>query len=565
MAAGERRLYRSHSVDAGDGVGVAGDAAIMKPLTAGKRFTRERLRSERGVALFLTLILVSTLSVLTVSLMFLSQSESFASGNYRLMTQARYGAEAGVQKAADYILSTDLTGPAALLAPSVQSPVQYGALGDVVLSSDPSHTSNFPDPAIIAAFQAATNGTLVAGNSTINFTAYATLLSVDKIKDAYTDVEKVVQTWQITSNATIVGIRKSTVEVSALLDSDKVPTIPYAAFGTDPGCGSLSFQGNVSTNSYNPFGLTGSTSPTMFDTGGDVGTNGNLTIQGSVDVKGNLSSPITGVGGCTNNGQGVASVAATGIGGNATIEGGAPLQLPQTVQMPTPPIPPYSGTPGPIGISSPNGSTCGALGLTAANCSVSGDVITLTNTTSTPLAIPYVQLSGQAKIVLTASSSSTVANAYNFDAISVGSSNNSIKIDTPSKDFDVKINISGLGPTGAITDPVLNISGGAKVGGYNTCAANNCSQYDSSLLQVIYGGTGTVYLEGNPDAAAVYYMPNANVTFSGTSSLYGAIIAHDLAINGAGNGISINYDQSLAGKGHTASPPMLASFSWKKY
>jgi hypothetical protein len=440
-------------------------------------------------------------------------------------------------------------------------------LGDVVLSSDPNHTSNFPDNAIIAAFQAATNGTLVAGNSTINFTAYATLLSVDKITDGYTGVQKVVQTWQITSNATIVGIRKSTVEVSALLDSDKVPTIPYAAFGTDPGCGSLSFQGNVSTNSYNPFGLTGSTSPTMFDTGGDVGTNGNLTIQGSVDVKGNLSSPVTGVGGCTNNGQGVASVAATQIGGNATIEGGAPLQLPQTVQMPTPPIPASSGIAGPIGISSPTAATCTALGLTAANCSVNvaTDTITLTNTSGTPLTIPYVQLSGNAKIVLTASADPTVTNAYNFDAISVGSANNSIKIDTPSKDFDVKVNISGLGPTGAITDPVLSISGGAKVGGYNTCTANNCSQYDSSLTQFIYGGTGNVYLEGNPDAAAVFYMPNANVTFSGTSSLYGAVIAHDLAINGAGNAISINYDQSLAGKGHTASPPMLASFTWKKY
>jgi hypothetical protein len=158
-----------------------------------------------------------------------------------------------------------------------------------------------------------------------------------------------------------------------------------------------------------------------------------------------------------------------------------------------------------------------------------------------------------------------VANAYNFDALSLGSSNNWIKVDTPSKDVDVKVMISGLGPTGAITDPVLDISGGAKAGGYNTCTANNCSQYDATLMQFIYGGTGSVHLQGNPDAAAVFYMPNANVLFDGNTSLYGAVIAHDLAIHGAGNSISINYDQGLAGKGHTASPPMLASFSWKKY
>jgi len=214
------------------------------------RMTRPgRMRSERGIALFLTLILVTTLSVLTVSMMFIAQSESFASGNYRLMTQARYGAEAGVQKAADYILNTDFSGSLGGLIPTVQSPVQFGGK-DVVLSSDPAIASNFPDAPTVAAFQAATNGTMVAGRSTINYTAYAKLLSLDKITDGYTGVAKLVQTWQITSDAWIAGIRKATVEVSALLDSDKVPTIAYGAFGTDPGCGSLNFSGHVKTNSY---------------------------------------------------------------------------------------------------------------------------------------------------------------------------------------------------------------------------------------------------------------------------------------------------------------------------
>jgi hypothetical protein len=75
-----------------------------------------RVRSERGVALFLALILISTLSVLSVSLMFLAQCESFSSGNYRLRTQARYGAEAGVQKTADYILNTYSSATAAGVA-----------------------------------------------------------------------------------------------------------------------------------------------------------------------------------------------------------------------------------------------------------------------------------------------------------------------------------------------------------------------------------------------------------------------------------------------------------------
>ena len=35
--------------------------------------------------------------------MFLSQTETYASMNYKMMSQARYGAEAGVEKAANFL------------------------------------------------------------------------------------------------------------------------------------------------------------------------------------------------------------------------------------------------------------------------------------------------------------------------------------------------------------------------------------------------------------------------------------------------------------------------------
>ncbi len=47
---------------------------------------------------------MTALSVLGASLMFLSQTETYASLNYRVMSQARYAAEAGVQKAANFLL-----------------------------------------------------------------------------------------------------------------------------------------------------------------------------------------------------------------------------------------------------------------------------------------------------------------------------------------------------------------------------------------------------------------------------------------------------------------------------
>jgi hypothetical protein len=299
-----------------------------------------------------------------------------------------------------------------------------------------------------------------------------------------------------------------------------------------------------------------------------------------VDVKGNLSSPVQGVGACTNNG-GVASTALT-QSGVATVEGGAPLKLPQTLQLPTPPTPPVSsmhgpgGNTDPVSITNPNGSTCGLIlqpPQDTANCSVSGNVITLKNTGPTPLNLPYMALGGQTKLVLTASDVPGIANSYNFNAIQLSSTNNSLKIESPSSTQDVKINIAGMYPDGTniTTVAVVDIGGGADVGGYTTTPANpantcaGCSQFDASLMQIIYGGTGTMNVAGNPSAAVVYYAPNAAVSFSGNSSLYGAIIAKTLAINGGGNSIAINYDQNLAGKGMTASAPMIASFSWKKY
>src|SRR3954453_15700115 len=69
-------------------------------------------RNEQGIALVITLFLMATLSALAVSMMFLAQTETASSRNYRTMSQARYAAEAGVHKATNYLLNPLLyTGP----------------------------------------------------------------------------------------------------------------------------------------------------------------------------------------------------------------------------------------------------------------------------------------------------------------------------------------------------------------------------------------------------------------------------------------------------------------------
>src|ERR1041385_7511989 len=103
--------------------------------------------NERGIALVLALFLITAMSILGASLMFLSQTETYASMNYRMMSQSRYAAEAGIQATAHYLLdqtsgtgyvmpvSTQLYPQAGYIYDVGQSPVRYNG-APVVLSYD---------------------------------------------------------------------------------------------------------------------------------------------------------------------------------------------------------------------------------------------------------------------------------------------------------------------------------------------------------------------------------------------------------------------------------------------
>src|SRR5579859_6222249 len=73
------------------------------------RHRSDMKRNEHGIALVITLFLMATLSALAVSMMFLAQTETAASRNYRTMSQARYAAEAGVHEMANYLMNTGYT------------------------------------------------------------------------------------------------------------------------------------------------------------------------------------------------------------------------------------------------------------------------------------------------------------------------------------------------------------------------------------------------------------------------------------------------------------------------
>src|SRR5690242_9672423 len=147
-------------------------------LKTSRRVMPMKHSNEKGVALLMTLILVLVISVMAASMMLLAQSETLSSANYRLMTQARYGAEAGLHAAANYLTNSATGYPGIGTSDPITayninvSPVTAGG-NPVVLSSLSGVTANYPVTAVKTAFTTASSNSLSVGPNTVNYTASA--------------------------------------------------------------------------------------------------------------------------------------------------------------------------------------------------------------------------------------------------------------------------------------------------------------------------------------------------------------------------------------------------------
>lgn len=472
---------------------------------------------EKGTALVVTMMLMLVLSVLSASMMFLAQTETASSASYKLLSQARYGAESGVHHAINYLTNTyALPGtPADPLAnyDLTRSPVTNVANGQpVILSSNAAVGSNYPIGAVQAAFNNAVRGTLAAGGQNVSYNASAKLLKMTPLT-TFGGVTTVVQTWEITADGTVAGARTATVEVTSMLEQQFVPAAAYAAFATGGGCGALNFHGNnTQTDSYTSAGLAVGVNPSVSDSGGNVGTNGNLTEGGGADIYGTLSTPRVGVGSCS-----AGNVSALSSSGGATVNGHNPpapgdiVQLPQAVTLPPPTVP--TGVP----TTSYNGN-----GQVLLNGASVGDVSVDSHSTLT-LGAPGV--------------TSTI----NVNSITI---NGNATIVILGK---VVLNVVGTGQTTPI-----DFTGGS---------VSN-SSFDPTTFQVLYAGTGNVRLNGGAHTTALIYAPNAAASFNGGGDFFGSVVAGTVDDNG---GADIHYDRSLSSELFVAGNRMLTAFTWKKY
>jgi len=535
--------------------------------------------NERGIALVLALFLMTALSILGASLMFLSQTETYASMNYRMMSQSRYAAEAGIHSVANYLLDTTKYAlPNTKLNPADpitgvynlnNSPVTLVANNQPVVLSWDTTKSNYPVGSVKTAFAAAAGGTLNAANQVLSYKTTATLLTMQEF-DSFDGTPSTIQTWSLVSDGGLSNSNRVTVEVSALFETPKLPAYSMAAFATDNQCGALQLNGNVSTDSYNSFALTGAATPPQEKFDGDLGTNGNMDVSGgSASVYGNLYTPRSGVGSCTaGNITALTETGAVLLNPNGTPKDPQEaVHLPKAVKFPTPATGTFSPL-DPVTIKNPTSATCDALGYSiaekaAGRCTVSGDVVTLTQPpldgAGNPKSMPSVSIEGGSSNKLLLVGAGPPATRFDFNSIGeAGQGSIGAQVATPLQ--GVIINIVGKDKTNTDIATPLDLQGGSGVAPTSGCAT--CSQFDATIMQFVYAGTGLIKMAGNSSSAASYYAPNAAGDLGGGADLYGAIVTKTLVEHG---NMGLHYDRRLQQDFWISGSPMTGTFSWKRF
>ncbi len=480
--------------------------------------------NERGVALVITLILMLALSVMAVSILFVSQSETWSSMNYRFMSQARYGAEAGLGQAANYLLYTYTppggTGDPLNAYTMTASPVSYSG-NPVVLSANSSVSANYPVSSVQSSFHTAAQGALTSGNTTINYSAYATLLAMRQVSVYGSTTPATIQTWLLTSDGTINDVRNAQVEVSAIMERLVTPVFKYAVFASNNGCSALQFGGGGTTDSYDSSTVVNG-SVTTQAYAGNVGTNGNLTTGGNpTTINGSLSTPRAGVGTCTQNNV-------TAWQDNQGKVTGGVIELPQPVVYPPPTIPP----PGTTDLSLTHGWSCPSGANAIPGCSSSGSDITIP-----PGSYGNISITGQTNLHLS-------AGTYNINSLKEMSAQSGIIIDSG----PVILNVTGSNVSGSVVDLTGN-------------SVQNSSLVPTNF-QILYAGSGTISLKGNTQASGLLYAPQASFSFAGKAPWYGAVVGALMTDLG---GSAVHYDRRLQDSGFTLGNYMLSSFTWKKF
>jgi Tfp pilus assembly protein PilX len=264
------------------------------------------------------------------------------------------------------------------------------------------------------------------------------------------------------------------------------PPFPYGLYATSNVCPALTFSGsNASTDSYTTAGV-GTYATTKTNTGGDVGSNGEVSVQnGQIGgIVGVLQAPPAGPGTCATpvtvgpNGTMLGTIACPS--GNSIA-----CYLPQPVSFPTPPAP--NPLPPTTAYVPPS---CGKK--KTGQCIVPGSYGNISITGTLTMA----------------------PGTYNINSLSM-TGNAQIIVNPPGA---VTLNFAGVGVTTAVA-----------IGGNGITDDNFPNDF-----VINYAGTDAVTIAGNGNVTAILNTPNAPIAQQGNGNWYGAILGSTITIGGNG-------------------------------
>jgi Tfp pilus assembly protein PilX len=479
-------------------------------------------RSELGIALIVVLISILLLSTLVAGIIFVTQTQVWTSYNYRLTTQARYAAEAGIQRTMNWIVNS-YTAPSTFTSyDTTKYPVQSTANSQpVVLSALSGTSSNYPVSTVQTQYNTALSSQSVSGIPNATFSTTATLLRMTPgsvVSWLAAAGAGVPQTWQITSVGSIgaVGniLGNATVQLQATYERTGTPIFGYALETTGTGCGTVNISSSSYIDSFNS--SQGTYTATHQASGGNVATNGNMTLSGSAKIQGNFSAPNTNTGACPGNGITSSSSASPIDTGVTTLSKSLSPANP-LVPSPTPPTTTQS-------IS----GTCGTI----SGCTKVGTTISLSPSST----YGNLSVSGATTVHLT-------AGTYNMNSLALSGASQLVLDSTP-----VILNMAG--GTGASS--AVNFSGGT---------ISNATGIASNFA-ILYAGSLPIALSGGTANYGVVYAPNSAINMSGSAPWYGAFVSKSYVSSG---GSLLHYDLALNSSMLTMGSFAPINFSWNKF
>lgn len=551
------------------------------------RRNQNRSQRQAGVALLFALLTLLVLSTLAAAMIFVTETETWSSSNYRSMLQARYAAEAGAQNTLNWLLYS-YTAPTSMSAfDQTKYPVQDSAThSTIVLSAMTGVTANYPTASIQTAFSSALKDASVPGvGVAASYEVTATLLSMNSSNSVswLAGTGGAIQTWQITSQGNVAGIRNAQVQVVMNIERSSTPVFQYAVAATSNGCNAINFGGKYYTDSYNSNNGAYNSLTNSQASGGNIATNGNVTLGGAAQIKGTISALGTTVStsacaaGLPNvtNGSGL---------GAAFDTGGTVTQLNTALYFP----PPWSCTTAqavantcyPVSSPSTTAQDVSTSCASVTGCTKSATTTTILDGGKVTTAAVYTLAPGNYGNLEIDNADVVHLNAgtYNINSLNFAKDGQFVVDSGP-----VVLDVAGKGFT---TGSVVINSGG--LSGWNMCAPTvsggvssgvtgnpgaygvaNCgypvpTPYNGipANMQIVYAGTATISTTGAP-LSSVIYAPNAFVDTTGAAvGMYGSIITSTFT---EASKAPVHYDNALATSVMQAGPYYPVSFSWSRF